>query len=151
MPTYCHDEAVADHCEREWHDQVGNPGRRINEYRIFELDFQLQVAVGMPGDHRTDNGSEDVDDNPRELDRDLWKNMGQSVNSYVAIVARGGNRTDHRQPKDHELDEFVSPDEPGTENFPHDDLADRQQHHGREQGYEGRVLRESAYLVQPEQ
>ena len=75
--------------------------------------------------------------------------MRYCVDTYMPVLAAGCDRANHREPEDHQTDEFAGQEKSCLENFSSYDLANRDQHHATEQCDEQDVFDESSGLIKP--
>ena len=131
---------IADECECKRHDYMGDPGRRVDQHLVFEFNLELQVTPGLPCNDRADDRRKYVDQHSREFDNTVGQYLGQDIDADIPVVTARCNPPDHCEPADHQLDQFVGPDETCLEYLAQHDLAEAQDDHAAQHEDESDVL-----------
>ena len=105
------------------------PRGRIDENRILEFDLELQVSIRMPRNNRTNSGCKQIDHDADSADHVVGEKMRKRIDANVAIFTASSHSSHHCEPEHNQPDQFVRPNDAGTEDFPEHDLSDCKQHH----------------------
>ena len=117
-----------------------HPGWRVDQYLVLKLYLELQVAPCVPCDDRTDGSGKKIDQYAGRPDDAVGKEMGQYIDADMAIVTTRRDRPDHGQPENHELEQFIRPDEAGLEQLTQYDLSEAQDDHAAQHHNKRNIL-----------